>query len=772
MWVSSLPECVAAIDMLVHGLLLDAAVKGVVVMALMSLATLAMCRASAAARHWVWLLGVVSLLMLPVLSATLPGWYILPGLAGASGASMPRLTVAGASAPDRAVLAQVVMTPSEGQTSSRDRESERNVAGEQAMPPKQSLTFSQPSGSLRDGHGAQEAPTTMPWTVWFELIWLLGSVLLLGRLLLGFLSLWWLQRRSARISQGEWMPLLGQLCSLLGIRRSVELLSNSHRTMPMTWGLWRTRVLLPEPAASWRPEQRRAVLLHELAHAKRWDCLTQVLTQVACAVHWFNPLVWVAWRRMQAEQERACDDLVLSTGTKASAYAEYLLQSASLMRGAGFSVAAIAMARPSTLEERLRAILDPQRNRRGMTRWKAIGTILLSGAVLAPVAVLKAQDRPARDAAGTAAPAATQPTSRLQVRPVLNEGEGGAFDEVADPGNPQRTLRVGRESVLNDSAIASADVVPEDSRMMMLVLNGTGMRNMQRWSRANAGRRVVVMFDGKVVSSLQSEPRIGNPLWLPIAGQDDQTARAIVEHFGRSKTMRVVQFGMPGAFGPATRPSGGTGPTTRPGVSRVFRGAAPLAPGEGPTCGLDGTVYELRLPPEQIGRIDVAALTRAAATPAALEKALADLGAMKPLYRASQSVRLAGDSITLATSTPVVTASRKTNSGQVINTVQYQQTGAIFSIAGRPGAGGRMEVDLRIELAALGESAAAIMPNMQAPVMRHATLVHKSPVDAGQPFVIVSVDAASLDPAGKAVAYVARITLGAPQSATRPTRAE
>ena len=165
---------------------------------------------------------------------------------------------------------------------------------------------------------------TMPWTFWLVLTWLAGSLLVSGHVMLGFLSLWSLQRRCRRLSQGEWAESAGATSAMLGVRRRWSC-QQPKRTMPMTWGLWRTRLLLPAQAAEWPAEQRRAVLLHELGMAKRRDCLTQLGRGCAFALYWFNPLVWVAWRRIQAERERACDDLVLNTGHAASAYAEHLL---------------------------------------------------------------------------------------------------------------------------------------------------------------------------------------------------------------------------------------------------------------------------------------------------------------------------------------------------------------------------------------------------------------------------------------------------------------
>jgi hypothetical protein len=161
----------------------------------------------------------------------------------------------------------------------------------------------------------------------------------------------------------------------------------------MTWGIRQPVVLLPIESRSWSAQRRHAVLAHELAHVKRGDCLAQLLGQAARALHWFNPLAWLAWRRLLAESERACDDLVLAQGAKASDYAEHLLGVVAGAKGdALFSSAAIAMARPSQLQGRLLAILDEKQNRQRLTRLVATAATIVLLTAVATLSVLKAAE--------------------------------------------------------------------------------------------------------------------------------------------------------------------------------------------------------------------------------------------------------------------------------------------------------------------------------------------------------------------------------------------
>ena len=193
----------------------------------------------------------------------------------------------------------------------------------------------------------------------------------------------------------------------------------------MTWGVMRPRLLLPETSEAWPEERRRVVLLHELAHAWRWDYATNLLTRLACAVWWFNPLVWMAARRMAAERERACDNIVLNHGANPAEYAEQLLEIAAGLRPGGWAEpAGIAMARPTKLESRLRAILDANRNRAALTRAAVFSALLVLTAILIPVAMMKAApgQPPANPQSPIPNPPSSGPDSNAPVPPYRSPG--------------------------------------------------------------------------------------------------------------------------------------------------------------------------------------------------------------------------------------------------------------------------------------------------------------------------------------------------------------
>ena len=231
--------------------------------------------------------------------------------------------------------------------------------------------------------------------MWVLLVWTAGTGTLLLPLLLGTFILWRRTRRSERIVGADWLGLLDDLRRQLGVRRPVLLMRSNQASIPAVCGILRPTIILPADANVWSDGRRRVVLLHELAHIRRSDCLTALLARLAHVIYWFNPLVWLAGRMLRIEREQACDDLVLSTGQRASDYAQHLLEVVQSLHSARCpSLAAVAMARKSQFEGRLLAILDPRRNRRAMTRLSVLVAAIVLVAVTVPLAVMRAATKP------------------------------------------------------------------------------------------------------------------------------------------------------------------------------------------------------------------------------------------------------------------------------------------------------------------------------------------------------------------------------------------
>ncbi|HEY7767755.1 M56 family metallopeptidase [Longimicrobium sp.] len=301
--------------------------RGTLLLAAAALAAALMRRRSAAARHLAWGLVMVSLLALPALSLVLPHWE----LAFVSvDAIHPALLVPGARA---AVLA------------------------------------------------------ALPWGTIALALWAAGALIALVRLAVAQAAVRALAGRAEPITGGEWMERMKSAARELGVARRVRLLRASGGAMPMTWGIVHPAVLLPAEADAWSAERRRVVLLHELAHVARRDCLWQLVASLACALYWFHPGAWWAAHRMREEREQACDDRVLAAGTRASDYAGHLLAVARAFRPARLTAAAaVGMAARSQLEDRVVAVLDGARARDSVSARVALACAAIGALALLPLA--------------------------------------------------------------------------------------------------------------------------------------------------------------------------------------------------------------------------------------------------------------------------------------------------------------------------------------------------------------------------------------------------
>ncbi len=352
-------------------MMLDVLVKATLVLGVAAaFSVLSRGRAAAATRHAVWVAGLVGAVLVPALSPALPTLRVplLPAELMAAPPPSHGIDTAPAAWPD-ASTADALLPPL------------RSDAGPQAAALPDTTDTRAVWREVRD------TVVGVPMLAW---LWGAGAALLLVRLAAARLSVARLTR--ARVpGRAPWLALARRLSRRMRVARRLRFLRSDRVAMPMACGVVRPSVVLPAEADAWADDRLQAVLLHELAHVRRHDCLTQLVADTALAVLWFHPLAWVARRAIRRERERACDDLVLTAGTPAADYASHLLdvardaqaRTSSLMLAGG-----VAMARPSELEGRLMAILDDARPRRAVTprRLAAVGSITLL--VTAPLSAL------------------------------------------------------------------------------------------------------------------------------------------------------------------------------------------------------------------------------------------------------------------------------------------------------------------------------------------------------------------------------------------------
>ena len=222
--------------------------------------------------------------------------------------------------------------------------------------------------------GPARLATSTPdlWSIGWKL-WLAGGLLLILRLVVSYLSFIRWQRRCRPLQSLAWTDTLRQLAAESCVPRNLRVIESSTVVNPCTWGFIRPVLLLPVAGEVWSDEERRLAVMHELAHIRRKDFLTATLVRLACAMHWYNPLVWLAARESRKLQEQACDDYVLRSGARPSDYASFLRQAAGAQCGAHRIAAAMAIVRRSELCDRVNAILDPARHRSALSSAPAVG---------------------------------------------------------------------------------------------------------------------------------------------------------------------------------------------------------------------------------------------------------------------------------------------------------------------------------------------------------------------------------------------------------------
>lgn len=295
--------------------------------------------ASAATRHALWRLVLVAVLLLPLITMAAPRWAVVNGslLPGAARAF-------------------------------------------------QEATAQPPSGDARDFRASRERMNAGPASAPIRIdgmapAWAAGALVVALFYLLGHLRLWDLRRRSAPAPL-PWAASASRLAGRLGLATAPEVRVTPLAPGPLVCGLARSTILIPSEAANWPEARREAVLVHELSHIRRRDVQAQLLSHAVCAVHWFNPLAWLASHAMRRERELACDDAVLTAGVPPAWYARELLAMASEALDRRAPAVALSMAHPSEMEGRLLAMLADRPRRMGPVARGAVPLLVASAAVV------------------------------------------------------------------------------------------------------------------------------------------------------------------------------------------------------------------------------------------------------------------------------------------------------------------------------------------------------------------------------------------------------
>lgn len=257
---------------------------------------------------------------------------------------------------------------------------------------------------------ASPAPARpFPWAALAWSVYGLGVAACLASWLTGRLIV----RRWARTGQApanpDWAGELARLSSKSGPQ--ITLAVHDQVASPAVTG-WRRPVLLLPPSADALPREAiQAILRHELCHLQRGDLVFQFLAMLGRALHWPNPLAWLAARQLALAAERTADDAVLASGHCAHGYGRLLASLAAPMPSWKTQPLS-AMARPCSLETRLRHALDPAQRRQAPSHARRLAATALALALAAVTGTLSAQK-----------PAVSPPTSpeNAAVEKKLNE---------------------------------------------------------------------------------------------------------------------------------------------------------------------------------------------------------------------------------------------------------------------------------------------------------------------------------------------------------------
>lgn len=402
-------------------------------------------------RHALWWLVVIRLVLPVTPSSGLSlfhwaGWRAAPSeprLAMPSVGSPAMLRAPAPDLPPGVPTPTLARPPSQPVVRSPERTAPVNVAS--ASLPET------PSGS--DTSLMRAAPMSAPGrTALLGWLWLAGIGVLAIRLGFVVVRMRRVLAGATRVEEDAVIRVLEQSCRLMGVRQPPPLFTTTAVSSPALCGLWRPRLLLPPGfVARFTPHELRLVFLHELAHLQRRDIAVNWLLTLLQLVHWFNPLVWIAFHRMRTDSELACDAKALSVAEDGAqrAYGQTIIK---LLEGAAPpsvmpGVVGILEDR-NQMKHRIRMIarFRPTRGRAGLA---GVAAVVLGWVCLTDAPAPKPED-------GKAGPASAQPAASSS---TSKEGNSREVRVGADPALSAEDAPYGTRSLtiqVVDAATGSA----------------------------------------------------------------------------------------------------------------------------------------------------------------------------------------------------------------------------------------------------------------------------------------------------------------------------
>lgn len=287
--------------------------------------------------------------------------------------------------------------------------------------------------------GAGSTPIVFSWSDLAPFLYLVPLLLLSGVMTLAVVRLFAMRGRAEILVERSWLSALAEAQRRMGFKHGTALLVSNELRSPISWGVLRPTIVL-SPKAVAAAGEAEAIIAHELAHVARLDWAKLLGARVACAVFWFNPLVWMLARESHQLREEAADDAVLMADINGPDYATLLVGAARHdNQGALLAAHGVAPGKDS-LKRRITRVLDGSLKRGpASASWMLMSLVVLAG-ITVPLAAFSATAKPAATADVHSAVASTTREAATVTSRSAAAAKAVATDDAATAAATSKTL--------------------------------------------------------------------------------------------------------------------------------------------------------------------------------------------------------------------------------------------------------------------------------------------------------------------------------------------